>query len=183
MSSFTPEQREAIMREAREHLPALKDWTPRQADVLADLNENVVRFLPRPEGISPEFRRNTEPDEPEPERPALAESDITEIVAAVATETVSRLDEHREYLHEVLVELIRGVLDRQADQADTLRAEVQAALTTAQTDIERLRAELIAARTDTARLAVQVGSLTAEINKKSAAEFAKSDAATAVIKH
>ena len=115
----------------------MKDFTPREADVLADL-PNVVAF-PRP----------AEP-EPEPER-LVTRSDTNELVAALVAEVTEQLNSHRAFIADQLAEVVAALVDGSVEHVNK---QVDAVRTELLTQIEMLRAE-------TAQLRAEVASLSA----------------------
>lgn len=90
MSKYTPEQREEILREAREHLAAAVNLKPRDG-LLVDLHQ-----------------RPCEP-EPEPEPPSrfATRAFRDELMQAIVDECVGQLDAHRQFILDLLPEINR----------------------------------------------------------------------------
>ena len=145
MASYTPEQREAILAEAREHLESAKDFTPREADVLADMAEALERRF-----AADELKATCQIDQSDRMvTRSLANADNSELVAALVAEVTEQLDSHRGFIADQLAEVVAALVDGSVEhvnkQTDALRTELL-------TQIETLRAETAQLRAEVARL-------------------------------
>ena len=146
MSRYTEQEREQIMREAREHLAAV-DLPPRDpADVLlANIRAEQSAQCAPP--IEPEV-------EPSP-RLVVTRALDDGLLEALVAEVHEALDEHKTFvsaqLAEIIAEIIHGSTEYIGKQTKMLDDKLSAELTIVRTEVERLRGEVALARAELER--------------------------------
>lgn len=150
MSRYTAEEREAIMREARQTQDRFRDWEPSIDPA------NVV------------FIRSARKPEPEPETRRPLDTPVQQMIEQSVGQVRAAMAEQREEILEwcrgVLAELIASADNDLAKQAKALRAEFGKLRTkTLESDVNTLQAENVALRADVEGLKQMVDQLVAQV--------------------
>ena len=132
---FTPEQREEILRKARETIAMIDemrvrdDWVERERELAVS---NILQFR--------------KPPEPEPPKRTYSDEKIQRLINQTAEDTRQMFEQHREWCNS----LIQGQIDEHSEAVgEAIATYSQRYL---ETDISALQGEVAALRSDVANL-------------------------------